>query len=106
MTRPLGYSVERQDDGRIALVVPSCSHPDSLEGDGPIERTLTPEAARALRDALTAALGETDTLHDRVGAVLSDNGCDCDCGHDPESHNENCERCLACRVQAALDGAE
>lgn len=39
-----------------------------------------------------------------VGAVLSANGCECDCGHDDEGHDAECERCWACRVEAALTG--
>lgn len=52
MTRPLGYSVERGEDGTIRLFVPvrvGEVHP------------LTHEQARALRDALTKALGEDTT---------------------------------------------
>ncbi len=56
MTRPLGYSVERRDDGRIALTVPTGEHPDW--GSEFAEHALTVERARALRDALTAALEE------------------------------------------------
>lgn len=40
---------------------------------------------------------------DAVGEVLSENGCDCECDHDFESHDDDCERCLACRVQEALN---
>jgi len=39
-----------------------------------------------------------------VCKVLSDNGCDCDCEHHPEEHDDDCVRCLACRVEAALAG--
>jgi hypothetical protein len=43
---------------------------------------------------------------DRVEAVrllLEANGCDCDCEHDDtEGHNDDCERCLACRISWAL----
>ena len=41
----------------------------------------------------------------RIFAVLSlleDNGCDCDCGHDAESHDADCDRCLACRIGQVL----
>lgn len=41
---------------------------------------------------------------DAVGDVLSANGCDCDCGHHYEEHDDDCERCVGCRVEAALDG--
>lgn len=42
----------------------------------------------------------------RVGAVLSANGCDCECDHHSEEHDDDCERCLACRIQDALQGEE
>ncbi len=99
MTRPLGYSVERRDDGRIALTVPTGEHPDW--GSEFAEHALTVERARALRDALTAALGE-ESIVERVGAVLSDAGCECACSHDFQDHGADCIRCLGCRVEAAL----
>lgn len=37
-----------------------------------------------------------------AGTVISNNGCDCPCDHDAESHDEDCERCLACRISAVL----
>lgn len=42
---------------------------------------------------------------DAVNALLSANGCDCECDHTCEDdHEEDCERCLACRIDAALNG--
>jgi hypothetical protein len=38
-----------------------------------------------------------------IGELIADNGCDCECDHDFESHDDDCERCLACRISAALD---
>lgn len=39
-----------------------------------------------------------------VNALLSANGCDCECDHTcEEDHEEDCERCLACRIDAALN---
>ena len=37
-----------------------------------------------------------------VGAILEENGCDCDCDHHPEEHDPGCRRCLACRIDQAL----
>ena len=37
-----------------------------------------------------------------VRALLESNGCDCDCGHHWSEHGEDCDRCLACRVSAAV----
>jgi len=39
-----------------------------------------------------------------VNHLLSQNGCDCECNHDRESHDDTCERCLACCIDAALNG--
>lgn len=35
-------------------------------------------------------------------ALLVEMGCDCECGHDWESHHDDCERCFGCRVADAL----
>lgn len=37
-----------------------------------------------------------------IGDLLAENGCDCDCGHHPEEHDDDCKRCLACRVSAVV----
>lgn len=42
---------------------------------------------------------------DRVGAVkllLEANGCDCECDHHDSEHDDECERCLACRISWAV----
>jgi hypothetical protein len=44
----------------------------------------------------------TDQL-DVVRALLEENGCDCDCDHGGEEHEDSCERCLACRIAAAVE---
>lgn len=42
-----------------------------------------------------------------IGEMLSKNGCDCECDHAvEEDHEEECERCLACRIDAALNGKD
>ena len=33
-----------------------------------------------------------------IGSLLKENGCDCECGHHPEEHDDDCELCFACRV--------
>lgn len=45
----------------------------------------------------------------RVTEVLDDNGCDCKCWHRHEvhhleDHNDDCDRCLACRIKRAIEG--
>jgi hypothetical protein len=37
-----------------------------------------------------------------VNHLLSQNGCDCECDHHAEEHDEDCERCLACRISMAI----
>lgn len=51
------------------------------------------------RDRLLRASGDKI---DAVGALLAHNGCDCECDHSWDEHDESCERCLACRIDAAL----
>jgi hypothetical protein len=65
--------------------------------------------AEAERDALKveverlkAALEREMERQFRVGVVLAESGCDCDCGHHYDDHDDDCERCLGCRVEAAL----
>ena len=74
------------------------------------------ERLRLRADTDAKAKAEWNRLHDarhrlwreeadRVGAVkllLEANGCDCDCDHDAESHDSDCERCLACRISLAI----
>lgn len=72
-----------------------------LEGEASAYSPLArPHALEALR--------EVDILRAEVqvvGTLLANNGCDCDCEHHPEEHNEDCERCLACRIADALSEA-
>ena len=37
-----------------------------------------------------------------VAKLLVANGCDCDCEHHYEDHDDDCERCFACKVSAAI----
>jgi hypothetical protein len=43
---------------------------------------------------------------DAVRAMLAENGCDCPCEHHWEEHDDDCERCLACRIAAVVDKQE
>ncbi len=42
----------------------------------------------------------------RVSGIVAHNGCDCDCGHHHEEHDDDCERCLGCEVSEALSDYE
>lgn len=53
---------------------------------------------------LLARLRMAEAVRDRVGAVLVAAGCSCDCGHDSEGHDDDCDRCVACLVQGAING--
>lgn len=35
--------------------------------------------------------------------LIEKNGCDCECMHHWEDHNEDCERCLACMIEYELN---
>ena len=39
---------------------------------------------------------------DRICKLLSANGCECECGHHYEDHDDDCERCLACLIDEVV----
>jgi DNA-binding helix-hairpin-helix protein with protein kinase domain len=53
------------------------------------------EKAMAERDEATAKLAA-------VAKLLVANGCDCECAHHYQEHDDDCERCLACKVSDAI----
>ena len=42
----------------------------------------------------------------KIEELLTENGCDCECEHCWEDHDEDCERCLACRISMAIQKEE
>lgn len=67
------------------------------------------EACRYVRerDKARAEAARYREALERVSEVLAANGCDCECDHDVESHDDDdCERCVACRVSLALAGQD
>jgi len=38
----------------------------------------------------------------KIEELLTENGCDCECEHCWQDHDEDCERCLACRINMAI----
>ena len=48
--------------------------------------------------ALITRLRAAEARIERVGAILSDEGCDCYCDCDSDGHNADCVLCLACRI--------
>ena len=37
-----------------------------------------------------------------VRCLLEENGCECECEHHWEDHDDDCDRCLACRIAEAV----
>ena len=66
-----------------------------------------PDVIRALKRSYTQGFEDgvifaaQDKL-DKIGELLSDNGCDCECNHNWEDHSEDCKRCLACRIDSVI----
>ena len=79
---------------------------DRLLGDAPCDDLRCEvEALQAERDTarleagrLRARLRAAEARIERVGAILSDEGCDCYCDCDSDGHNADCDLCLACRI--------
>ena len=56
------------------------------------------DTARLEAGRLRARLRAAEARIERVGAILSDEGCDCYCDCDSDGHNADCDLCLACRI--------
>lgn len=78
-------------------------------GDAYLDLREAREAHKAERDELEKHLSEAED--ERAGAtaklvavakLLEENGCDCECDHCWEYHDETCERCLACLIEEAI----
>ena len=80
------------------------------DNDGRLRRTQLRERMRsergAKRDGVPVRVRGAAMTVARIGAALTENGCDCDCDHRPADHVDECARCFACRVQAALDAPD
>lgn len=50
------------------------------------------------------ALADARARLDAVGEVLAANGCDCPCECSVSEHDDDCSRCLACRIERAAFG--
>jgi hypothetical protein len=59
-------------------------------------------AACVDRDDWRARAESAESKLERVGDLLSANGCDCECEHDSESHYDGCELCLPCRIDEVI----
>ena len=69
------------------------------DAEGVAECTLKPLIVAAVNalPALITSLRAAEARIERVGAILSDEGCDCYCDCDSH-HNADCDLCLACRI--------
>ena len=48
-----------------------------------------------------AKLEEAEARLRVIRGLVEANGCDCECGHDFDDHENTCEECLACRIGLA-----
>jgi hypothetical protein len=49
-----------------------------------------------------SADAELARIRSELGELLSAEGCSCECAHDADGHEDDCELCFACQVEAAL----
>ena len=63
------------------------------------------DASIAERAVVMGRLRDFEDRHKAVMRVLETNGCECGPRSD-EDHEDDCEMCLACRVESALKGCQ
>jgi hypothetical protein len=86
---------------RIRLLIADADAAESeKEGEHALRQL---DKALTERDALAARVPLLEAMVRKVGELLAENGCDCECDHHPDEHDAECERCLGCRISAALD---
>lgn len=88
---------------RLRRLVPNGTYTLNVAHEEELERMR--EAFRAAEKRELEALAERDEATAKLGTVaklLVANGCDCECGYDSEGHDDDCERCLACKISAAI----
>ena len=64
--------------------------------------TLTPAQRDDVIEVLEAAQRD-DLAIEKIEELLEANGCDCPCDCSFEEHDEECGRCLACRIAGVLE---
>jgi hypothetical protein len=72
-----------------------------METEAETQRKLAFEWEQLYKDRNRKWRDAADKL-DLVRGLLARNGCDCDCDHDTESHDDGCDRCLACRIDGVV----
>lgn len=72
--------------------------------------TVNVDTARGVASAWEQLYNERNRLwraaEDKLEAVrtlLAQNGCDCECDHGAEEHDDDCDRCLACCIGGAVE---
>lgn len=122
MTDELTLSEELR---RIAVLCSSCrlnatSHGITIAAatlrEAACELEQVSEERNALKVALDGYLGDIDRMERekaeiaalkaaklRVLKLIEQNGCDCECEHHLEEHDDDCERCLACSIEKAIN---
>jgi len=103
----------RADVGKYANAIGRIDCALGIAGAEPLDSTVKAVEALVLRaDTDSKAKAAWESLYnernrlwrdaedklDLVRGLLERNGCDCECDHDAESHDDDCERCLACRI--------
>lgn len=80
-----------------------CAHPDVIKERGRPRMRECTRVTPKWCPMLPATTPNSDASKlDAIGKLLSQNGCDCDCDHAPEDHDDDCELCLACRIGAVV----
>jgi hypothetical protein len=96
---------EAREEGtrRLAVIATEDLKQELSVAEARLERQMaaTDEFARRAHSA-EARIAELERLESALAQLLRDNGCDCDCEHGWTEHDDDCERCFACRVQMAL----
>ena len=78
----------------------------SSHGPEHLERYIADAIEHERADAKLGMQGElleSISALDAVIRLLEANGCDCDCDHGAEEHDEECYRCLGCKVSEVIE---
>lgn len=96
MTYTVADLTQNINEGDAHLIAAARNALPHLISEARFAERLRAEIARLRVEVAAAA-----NAHRNIGALLIANGCDCECDNgDP--HGPDCDRCLACRIDAAL----
>jgi len=97
--------VTDEERDRLVTIIDEAFGPQAPEHDTGSLLTLLERLLHERGAAHREALGGWDRLRSHLDAIrnlLATNGCDCECEHHHEEHDNDCERCLACRIDWEL----